>query len=292
MALFDRFKKKKQSQESEQPEEVSNEPGLLMVHFLFENEFDLNQEKILAELKKEFKQVETGDSSEKPLMYFFPEYTVTYQDGSAPAQCIIFIPETPSLQLEKLAEALQQSWHWPEANEVVSTCQYEFLVTDFLSKGLAYQERVEYFQKFVTALVKATRPQALHFSGSDKLVNPFAYVLAITDEQPDLLHGLMNVRFFNISNGKEGEMFMDTVGLHVLGLPDFQVRFTNLDPGQVAGLLTFYGSYLYEHGAVIEAGNTIQGPEADDIWTCYFAEASVAHKRVVIDLVTNEEDLS
>ncbi len=81
---------------------------------------------------------------------------------------------------------------------------------------------------------------------------------------------------------------MDTLGLHVFGLPDFQVRFTNLDPGRVAGLLTAYGNYIYEQGVVIETGNTIQGLEADDVWTCSFADALVEPARVVIDLETNQ----
>jgi hypothetical protein len=292
MSLFDRFKKNNQTPKRKQAEEVSNDPSVLTVQFLFEQEFELNQERILAELQKEFKQVDTGGDSDKPFIYFFPEYTVDYQDRCAPVQCIIFVPETQRLKPEKFEQALQQSWHWPEAKEVVSKCKYEFLVTDFLSKGLEYQRRVEYFQKFVTSIIKATKPQAVYFRESDKLVNPFEYALAVTDEQPEILHGMMNVRFFNISNGQEGEMFMDTLGLHALGLPDFQVRFTDLEPSQVAGLLTSYGNYIYGQGVVIQAGNTIQGVEATDIWTCYFADSSIAPKRIVIDLETHKKDLS
>ncbi len=275
-----------------EPEEVRNDPSVLMAQFLFEHAFDLKQEKILEELRKEFTRVETGNGPgepDTPFLYFFPDYTVTYGDKSAPVQCIIFVPEKQQVRPEKFEQALQQSWHWPQAKEIVPKCKYAFIVTDFLSQGLDYKRRAEYFQKFVTALIKATKPQAVHFDGSNKLVNPFAYALAVTEEEPDTLHGMMNVRFFNIANGGEGEMFMDTLGLHVLGLPDFQVRFTDLDPGRVSGLLTAYGNYIYEQGVVIEAGNTIQGLEADDVWTCYFAHALVEPQRVVIDLETNPQ---
>jgi hypothetical protein len=292
MSLSNRSGKNKKDPKSEQPEEVRNDPSVLMVHFLFEHPFTLNQEKILEELRKEFERVETGgtsDEPDKPFAYFFPDYTVAYTDKSAPAQCIIFVPENKLAKPEKFEQALQQSWHWPEAKEIVPRCKYEFLVSDFLSQGLGYKRRVEYFQKFITAVIKATNPQAVYFGRSHKLVNPFEYALAVTEEEPDTLHGLMNVRFFNISNGKEGEMFMDTLGLHVVGLPDFQVRFNGLDPGPVAGLLTAYGNYIYEQGVVIEAGNTIQGLSPDDIWTCYFADALVEPPRVVIDLETNQQ---
>ncbi len=293
MSLFNRFGKNKKNAQSESPEEVGSDSSVIMAQFLFEQPFELSQEKILDELRKEFTRVETGnaaDEPDKPFLYFFPDYCVTYADKSAPAQCIIFVPENQQAKLEKLEQALQQSWHWPEAKEIVPECKYAFHVTDFLSQGLGYKRRVEYYQKFITALIKATRPRAVHFSGSDKLVNPFAYVLAVTEQEPDTLHGLMNVRFFNVSNGEEGEMFMDTLGLHALGLPDFQVRFADLNPSQVAGLLTSYGNYIYEHGPVIEAGNTIQGLEAGDIWTCSFADALVGPPRVVIDLQRNSEE--
>ncbi|CAA9322395.1 MAG: hypothetical protein AVDCRST_MAG56-6987 [uncultured Cytophagales bacterium] len=274
-------------------EEIRNEPAVLMAQFLFEHPFELDQASILEELRKEFARVETGsaaDESDKPFLYFFPDYSVTYGDKSAPAQCVIFVPENQQAKPEKFVPALQQSWHWPEAKEIVPKCKYAFHVLDFLSSGLPYKRRAEYYQKFITALIKATRPQAVHFGGSDKLVNPFAYALAVTEEEPDTLHGMMNVRFFNISNGAEGEMFMDTLGLHVLGLPDFQVRFTGLDPSEVSGLLNAYGNYIYEHGVVIQAGNTIQGLRAEDIWTCYFADALVGPPRAVIDLETNQQE--
>jgi|GEM_PF-419190 len=275
-----------------EPEEIRNEPTVLMAQFLFEQPFALNQANILEELRREFARVETGsdaDESDKPFLYFFPDYSVTYADKSAPAQCVIFVPENQQAKSEKFVPALQQSWHWPQAKEIVPKCKYAFHVMDFLSSGLPYKRRAEYYQKFITALIKATRPQAVHFDGSDKLVNPFAYALALTEEEPEVLHGMMNVRLFNISNGAEGEMFMDTLGLHVLGLPDIQVRFTGLDPGRVSGLLTAYGNYIYEHGIVIQAGNTIQGLEAEDVWTCYFADALVGPARVTIDLETNQQ---
>lgn len=293
MPPSNRSGKSKEDPKSEQPGEVHNDPSALMVQFLFEHPFTLNQEEILKELREAFERVETGaasDEPDKPFMYFFPDYTVAYADKSAPAQCIIFVPENQLAKPEKIEQALQQCWHWPEAKAIVPRCKYEFLVTDFLSQGLGYKRRVEYFQKFITAVIKATKPQAVWFGGSDKLVNPFEYALAVMEEEPDTLHGMMNVRFFTISNGEEGEMFMDTLGLHVLGLPDFQVRFKGLDPGRVAGLLTAYGNYIYEQGVVIEAGNTIQGLAPDDLWTCYFADALVEPSRVVIDLETNQQE--
>jgi hypothetical protein len=204
-----------------------------------------------------------------------------------PAQCVVFIAESPSFDVQSVSTSLQQSWHWPEAAEVVNSCQYELLVSDMMSRGLDYKKRIEYFQKFLTAFVKATKPQAIHFVQSDKLVEPFAYVLAVSDDTPDTLNGLVNTRFFNIANGAAEEMLVDTLGMHALGLPDFQIRFQEYDPNQVVGLIWNYVNYIYQNGVVIEPGNTIQGITSEDKWTCYYADSAVEPARIVIDIETH-----
>jgi Domain of unknown function (DUF4261) len=276
-----------ENEPGESPEEaVENVPQMLHVRFLFEQEISLDQERIAAELRNEFARFDEAENQDKTLLYFFPDYSVQYQDGRVPAQGAVLLAEQPQFDPESVATALTQSWHWAEAGAVVQQCRYEFLVTDMMSRGLEHQRRVEYFQKFVVALIKATRPQAVHFGSSDKLVDPFAYVLAVGDEEPDVLNGLLNVRFFNIANGAAGQMLVDTLGLHALGLPDFQLIFQELDPNQVVGSVWSYATYIYENGAVIEPGNTIQGLTPEDKWTCYYADAAVEPRRIVVDVDT------
>ncbi|RTQ49186.1 DUF4261 domain-containing protein [Hymenobacter gummosus] len=270
-------------------ESVENAPQMLHVRFLFAQPISLDQARITAELRNEFARVDEADNEGNALLYFFPDYSVQYQDARVPAQGAVLLAEEPQFDPESVAAALTQSWHWPEAADVVQQCRYEFLVTDMMSRGLEHQQRVGYFQKFVVALIKATRPQAVHFGASDKLVNPFAYVLAVTDEEPDVLNGLLNVRFFNIADGAEGQMLVDTLGLHALGLPDFQILFQEMDPNQVVGAVWSYANYIYENGVVIEPGNTIQGLTPADMWTCYYADAAVAPARIVIDVDTDPQ---
>lgn len=82
-------------------------------------------------------------------------------------------------------------------------------------------------------------------------------------------------------------MFLDTLGLHALGLPDWQIRFAGLDPNAVVGALWSYAYYIYQHDVVIESGNTIQGLSAEDRWTCCYADAAVEPKRIVLDIEPN-----
>ncbi|QNE40300.1 DUF4261 domain-containing protein [Hymenobacter sp. NBH84] len=285
MGLFDFFKKETKPDKQEE-DTVENVPQMLYAKLLFADEIQLDKERIVAELRKEFKNFEEADNLERTLLYIFSDYVFDYQDGGVPAQGALFMAEDSTFDPQSVAVALTQSWHWPEAADVIKTCKQECLVTDFMSRGLDYEKRVEYFQKFLSALIKATKPQAVYFTQSDKLVEPFAYVFALAEEEPDVLNGLVNVRFFNVANSTEEEMFVDTLGLHSLGLPDFQIRFRDFEPNEVVGKLWSYANYIYQNGAVIEPGNTIQGLSVNDKWTCYYADAAVAPTRIVIDLET------
>ena len=94
----------------------------------------------------------------------------------------------------------------------------------------------------------------------------------------------LDLRLYNVGDGKPGELLMDTVGLHLLGLPDFQIRFKNLDEGEIAGLLWNYAYYIFEQGDVFENGNTILGLEPNSRWKCERQKSLVAPERIVINV--------
>lgn len=144
MSLFDFFKKN-EAPEKPAAETVENVPQMLHVKFLFEQPARLDNEQLAIELGKEFARFDQGDNDGRALLYFFPDYSVQYQDGQVPAQGSILLPEQPAFKPDSVATALTQSWHWPEAAAVVGACRYEFLVTDLMSRGLEHPRRVEYF---------------------------------------------------------------------------------------------------------------------------------------------------
>ncbi|MDF7811779.1 DUF4261 domain-containing protein [Hymenobacter sp. YC55] len=261
--------------------EDSNVPELLTARLLFTDKPALDAAVLAAALRKDFDQVDNPTDS---LLYFFPDYPVTFNDGKqVPAQLMVAAAEKPS-GADYLAAALQQSWHWPEAATVVNACEHEVIVTDFLTRTLDYTVRVELFQKALDAFVRILNPQAIYFTTSDKVVEPAAYL----ERGPAVLEGLLNVRFFNIADSNTQEMFLDTLGMHALGLPDFQIRFANLDPNEVVGVLLNYSYYTFENGAVIEDGHTIQGITPADKWTCHYTDSQLGPDRLVIQLETEQ----
>jgi len=95
---------------------------------------------------------------------------------------------------------------------------------------------------------------------------------------------LLIAQHVNISNSDTKEILMDTVGLSLFGLPDFQIRFDNLNESEVAGLLWNYAYYIFEQGDVIENGNTLLGLEPNTKWRCERQISLATPERVVINV--------
>lgn len=281
MGLFDRFKKKEKIEEP--VERLENYPQMLNAKLLFFEKPNLNTDKILSELKLYFKNVDKP-SNDKALLYFFPDIKIELKDGTISAQCSIFIPDDTNAKAEISEEAFQQNWHWFEANETAEKCKYEILVTDFMTKTMDYKTRLDLFMNFLVAVTKATNPQVVYSVSSQKLIDPLSLIKSWDGEEREILFGIMNVRLFNISNSSTMEILIDTVGLSLLGLPDFQIRFADLDESEVARLLWNYGYYIFEQGDVIESGNTLLGLEPNSKWRCERQISLAAPERVTINV--------
>lgn len=277
------FKKKKATAAAEPVAPLTNDPQMLFARLLFMEEPQFHDALLKEELSKQFDRFHGGnnESQNKHRQYFFPNYTVEYQEGSLPAQCTIFKPDAPDYVKTDLEKAYQQSWHWSEAREETQHFSQELIVNDLMALPLDYQDRVELFQKFLYAAALSLKPAAIYFPSSEKLVKTSDYLAQLQEQGWHTLYSLLNVRLFNIN---EGGMLMDTVGLHAIGLPDLQIRFEAHDPSQIAGLLYAYGQYLFENGSVILNGNTVEGLEEGSRWKCLYSNALLDPARSVLDI--------
>src|SRR5258706_439837 len=103
------------------------------------------------------------------------------------------------------------------------------LVTDFMSGGLEYHERLDLFQRALLGVLSVVPCLAVHWQPSQQVIDPSAYRAASEKPPADLFFaGALNVRLFNIENSP-GDFVMDTLGLAALGLPDLQCHFRRLD---------------------------------------------------------------
>ncbi|GAA4313330.1 DUF4261 domain-containing protein [Nibribacter koreensis] len=283
MGIFDFIKKASTPQESFAP--IQNSPEVLTTRLLYFERPSIDAAKILQELKPVYTGVESAGEG-NTLLFFFPELKINLSDASIPAQLTLLNSEgSKTSNIEE--SSLQQNWHWEEATHIAQQCNYEIFISDLMSRSLDYKVRADLYLNFLGALIKVTNPQAIHSLNCQKLILPEDLVLDSATRNREDLHGLVNVRLFNINDGQEGEILMDTIGMHSLGLPDLQIKFTGLDENEVAGLLWNYAYYIYENGDVIKSGNTLQGLSEASKWKSEKQPSLVDPERIVINILVD-----
>lgn len=226
-------------------------------------------------------QAEAADKEQELLVIMHMEHMVNFEDGTVPAQTCI-LPVTKIQDKNRFKGAVEQAWHWREANEVTGLCQYQIRIHDMFTAALPHKERLKLFQQALLAILEVAPCEAVYFYGSDKLVKPSAYAKAIEDG--DHLYGAMNVRLYQAGgNEARRELVMDTVGLSSLGVPDFQCHFAGMDPDVVARTLYGAAYYIFDQGDVIQDGQLL-GSSGEQRWRCEHQESLVSPLRYVIDL--------
>jgi hypothetical protein len=155
-----------------------------------------------------------------------------------------------------------------------------------MASGLPYKEGLSIFLDALETILHALPCRAIHWRPSQQIVLPETFLHGRTERGSNFVFsGPINVRFYNVSNGDvEGEKLVDTMELAVLGLPDIQCHFHDLDVEAVVSSHYNIGLYIFEKGDVIDDGHTIPGLGADERCSCQHEDALAPPKRVVLDL--------
>jgi len=171
---------------------------------------------------------------------------------------------------------VSQTWDWPEAAAAVDASRASLLVTEMFADTSDPEERVAALDAVVAALVPVTDPLLVSWPHSQRVVDPHR-------EAADDLDGVINVRMFAVA-GDDSALVMDTLGLHVFGLPDVQCHFRDREPAEIAALLYSTAVYEFESGDVIADGNTISGPDGEGRFVCRREPALIQPARTVLDI--------
>ncbi len=243
-----------------------------MVELWFEGPIELDVAALTAALHRRDETIDVVGDAKLP-MIFHPRFEHTYSDGKA--ACInhpLFIADgAPDRQLD-----LGQSWFFPDAQSAPGRVHSTMLIGQMLGAANPWQQRLDAFTDVLGAVLEVTEPFAIWCPNSQQLVDPVN-----ARQQP--LEALINIRLFNISNDP-GTMVMDSLGLHVFGLPDVQCHFRDLDPGEMFRVLFNTAAYLTERGDVIADGETIPGITGTEKWHCRHEAALVGPEREVLDI--------
>lgn len=203
-----------------------------------------------------------------------------------PAPVTVLVDERPP-DLEALAAPLAQSWQLPEREEILAGCRYVITIRETLVSPVGPQERLKLVQQGVAAALEAVHGEALHCIDAQQIIPPGLFI-GETEAHglPCLQAGAINVRLFRVDGDERGDgrMVMDTMGLAAFGLPDLQIDYRWLDPGQVAATLFAAAGYLFKEGDVVAAGHAIEGSLPGSAWTVRRERSIVEPHREVIDL--------
>jgi hypothetical protein len=200
---------------------------------------------------------------------------VPHGDGSAPLLTVI-MPGSPLGEGGKALPDVSQTWDWEEAEASVAHCRCSLLVTEMFGDDRTPQERWNAMSGVVAELCELTHPTVISWPQSQRVADPALFAAGDLD-------GLINVRYFSVANDP-GAMVMDTLGLHVFGVPDVQCHFRNREPSEIATMLFSTAAYLFRSGDVIADGNTISGPQGHERLVCFREPALLEPRRLVIDV--------
>ena len=250
---------------------MADGPEALMAELLFEAPPEVDAE-ALAERVRETLPGTVTVPGEQPLLAH-EDYPLHFEDGTKALLTAIMRPDAGA---GAGPYDLSQSWAFDGKEDAARRATTTLLVVEMLGRSAPAKDRVTAFKATLAAVVEQTRPLAIWSANAAELTAPER-----VGEHP--LACLVNVRLFRIEN-EEGACVLDTLGLHALGMPDFQLHFRELDPSVLAGHLRNLAAYAYEHGAEIESGHTISDPDGEGRWTLQLEDSLVAPDRSVLDI--------
>jgi hypothetical protein len=214
--------------------------------------------------------------------YFMVDAQMQFKEGRLPSQLCLCRADSPP-DAGRLSQALEQTWDWEEARQAVASTKHVLVANDLLAGGLEAKLRNKQFRGFIRAIQEVAPCRAMHWMNTQHIVNPARFVFQQDEQQAQRLYGSINVRFFNIQ-GTNGDRLMDTLGLAILGLPDIQCHFRELQPPDVARVLYNVACYVFERGDVIKDGETVPGVLDSERWHCRHEMALAGPERAVLDL--------
>jgi Domain of unknown function (DUF4261) len=218
------------------------------------------------------------------LHYVLKDFPVQFQDGSGAAQVLVGVHPRGRPKWD-VSKSVGQSWRLPNADQRLSTCQHSALISDLMSSPLDHHQRRTILSAVLRAAVRNSNVELVHFIPTMQLVDAQEALMELSTQRERIspTYGFLNVRLYRVLESGN-DMVLDTLGLSALGLTDVQIHCHDLDANTVANVVRSLGSYLFEHGDVIETGHTVPGIPEWEKWRCQRELSLVEPSREVIDI--------
>ena len=267
---------------------------IFQIHLLFKERENRPQGKVIQEaLNARFGKTDiVADVKESLSTFAVWKFLVEYKDNQkVPAQVLMSDFENfDAGTIDQMQRS--QLWDCPNNEEILATCKYKLMLSDFLASGLEYKERCELLTGWLeTTLELFPDCIAVWIPSSGKLLTREQVLDNPWNEECRFLHFGINVRFFNIQG--TNDMLVDSLGLYAIGLPDVQYHFHELDPNAVVDHAYNVAAYIFTKNNPIQYDETIAGlngqkMDAEIRWKCQHESALIQPEREVMDICPGE----
>ena len=282
------------TEKNDEMEIAQKNRAMSMMFLLFEEECEMPSDKDIVEKLKQ-KGYETNaewESNDKSIrLFYLPQYTVDFSDAKdIPYQLSMFsISKTEKPHGD--ATARTQFWKTPNGTELLDNCTWQVMIGDFISSNHLPKIRAQILSDWLDiALELFPTCKGVWFEGSKNVMtaealreNPFQGINKI-------FYGALNARFFRV--GESNDFIVDTIGMHVFGLPDVQFHFHTLNPNNIVSWAYDVALYQFENDVPIGHGETVggfdeQGNVQENIrWKCNYEMSIIEPQREVLDVHT------
>ena len=188
--------------------------------------------------------------------------------------------------------AKTQLWDVENGIDILDSCNYQVVATDFLADFLNYKDRANMLVEYIEALVELYPTcKAVVFDTSKKMLKREDIVNCKISKEHRFIHYAVNMRYFNITG--TNDMLVDTLGMSTLFMPDLQYHFHAINPDQIINHAYSYLKYIFDNEKKKKNGDTIDGLKNKDSnnitkWKLQYEDSLIQPIREVIDVNTLE----
>ena len=219
---------------------------------------------------------------------------VSTEDGYQVSSAKICIQAPERFEPEDISDFTRgQMWNIQNANALIRSCTHRVRVAVQDIQTLSYKERGDLIVHMTEAVLDA-------YADCTAVYTPASGRMLLADQVRNnparggdrFLYLCVNTRLFSV-NGTTGDMMVDTVGLHTIGLPDLQYHFHSLKPQAVMKHAYSVASLIYAVGPIMKSGETIDGMDDYGItkeirWPFQYQQALIEPPRIVMAITPGE----
>ena len=263
---------------------------------LFEEKGELPKRELWAEKLNEFGyevhiSEETNNNGAE--VFHLPRYTVDLDDAKNVPYGLMAMDFLPVTKAHGDSAARTQFWQTPNGIELLDSCRWQVLVGDIMSFTFPAKTRAHILYDWLEiALDLLPTCKGVFFESSQNVMTAQSLRENPYEGAERFFHGAVNARLFTVEDTPN--MLVDTLGLHVLGIPDVQFYFHALNPNAIVNQAYNIGMYQLEYDVPIRNGETVDGLDEDgstrqDIqWKCRYQVSLLEPHRDVLDVEAGE----